>query len=101
MSNVGVIIRENLDFFKHDYQSLFPDLALASNAIAKGDWLFKYFAHPKVPIFAILAYLLFSKRLFVWIRETFQVQPKGSGLQFLTIIHSGILAVYSCWTFIN
>jgi hypothetical protein len=101
MSNIGVIIRENQEFLKHDYQSLFPDLASATNAIAKADWLFKYFAHPRVPIFAILAYLLFSKRVFVWIRDTFQIQPKGSALQCLTIVHSGILAVYSCWTFIN
>jgi hypothetical protein len=101
MSNVNLIIRENAEFFARDYSQLFPNLAVAVNSIGKADWLFQYFAHPKVPILAIIAYLLFSKQIFVWIRNTFNVQPKGASLQFLTILHSAILAIYSIWTFVN
>jgi hypothetical protein len=39
--------------------------------------------------------------VFNGIREKFNIQPKNASLQWLTILHSGALALYSLWTFVN
>ena len=80
------------DFLKADYNAMFK----FNSAI---DGLFQLFANPRVPVYAVILYLLLSKNLFTIIRRTFNVQPKGKALQWLVIVHSGILAVYSGWTF--
>lgn len=82
------------DFLTADYQAIF-------NLNTAADELFKLFAHPRVPVYAVIAYLLLSTPLFSAIRRTFNVQPKGNALQFIVIAHSGILAVYSGWTFVS
>lgn len=80
------------DFLKADYQAMFKFGSVIDN-------VFALFANPRVPIYAVMLYLLLSKNLFSAIRRVFNVQPKGKALQWLVIIHSGILAVYSGWTF--
>lgn len=77
-------INEFLDF---DYSSVFEK-----------DSFFSYFVSPVVPFAAVLLYLIVSKPLFKSIRLTFRLDPKGSILQNLTVVHSLILAVYSGWT---
>lgn len=102
MSNAAVIIRQTSEFFTTDYNSLFPDGSLPNITSAfAGDSLFKHFASPRVPILAVLFYLMVSKKIFYFIRETFQIQPKGAVLQWITILHSAILAIYSGWTCYN
>lgn len=102
MSNSAVIVRNLADFLDLErYGALFPNNALSAPLLKSGDWLYTLFAHPRVPIFAILAYLLVSKSVFKMIRTTFNVQPKGPALQSITILHSAILAIYSGWTCYN
>jgi hypothetical protein len=76
------------DFFSFDYSSLKPSR----------DY-FKYFIHPSVPFISVFVYYFLSKHIFKWIRDTFKLAPKGPLISNLTIIHSFILASYSCWTF--
>lgn len=81
-------------FLSADYSSIFSkDTAV--------DRFFGLFANPWVPIISVLLYLTISDVVFDTIRTTFNVQPKGPALQFVTILHSLALAVYSGWTFVN
>jgi hypothetical protein len=79
-------------FLNADYEAIFQ-------LNTSFDDIFKLFAHPRVPVFAVIAYLVLSKPLFTVLRKTFNIQPKGNFMQFITITHSAILAVYSAWTF--
>eukprot|EP00599_Poterioochromonas_sp_BG-1_P002328 CAMPEP_0173147968 /NCGR_PEP_ID=MMETSP1105-20130129/9440_1 /TAXON_ID=2985 /ORGANISM="Ochromonas sp., Strain BG-1" /LENGTH=193 /DNA_ID=CAMNT_0014062533 /DNA_START=25 /DNA_END=606 /DNA_ORIENTATION=+ len=102
MSNAAVIVRTIKEFYElHRYDQLFPNDPTSPPALQGGDWLYSWFAHPRVPFLAVFAYLLLSKKFFGFIRDVFKVQPKGPALQWTTIIHSAILAVYSAWTCYN
>lgn len=59
---------------------------------------FKYFIHPLVPFSAVIFYLLFSKTICEFFRITFNINPKGNFIKVFTIVHSGLLTVYSAWT---
>jgi hypothetical protein len=67
---------------------------------ADAPW-FSWFTSPFVPVVSIILYLLVTKPFFAWLRTKFNIQPKGPGLQALTIIHSAALAIYSGWTAYN
>jgi hypothetical protein len=82
------------EFFSFNYSSLFTSNSPSDN-------LFRLFIHPIVPFGAVAFYLLFSNRIFNFIRVTFALEPKGSVIQSITILHSLLLAVYSLWTFVN
>lgn len=88
-------ITEIADFWTADYSNVFPNKDEAS------DRLFSMFAHPLIPFGAVVLYLLLSDSVFGWIRTTFNIQPKGTGLQMLTVTHSALLAIYSLWTFVG
>lgn len=90
-ANRSTVVSEVKDFFTIDYSSIFLD---------KYE-VFGYFTSPFVPIISVILYLILSKLLFNAIRITFDLQPKGNGLQKLTAIHNLILAVYSAWTFLH
>lgn len=75
------------EFLSFDYSSVFEKHSF-----------FSYFVSPIIPFASVLLYLLLSKPLFRGIRSTFGLDPKGSILQNLTVVHSFILAVYSGWT---
>jgi hypothetical protein len=67
------------------------------------DWraLFSLFVHPAVPFGLVLAYWFLFAPVFTFIQKTFQIQSKGTFMQCVVVFHSGLLAVYSIWTFVN
>lgn len=81
-------------FLSADYSTLFGNDTVV-------DRVYGYFANPWVPIVSVILYLTISDVVFEAIRTTFNVKPKGSVLQCITILHSLALAVYSGWTFVN
>ena len=83
------------EFHSLDYSMIFPDKS--SNV----SLFYSYFTHPIVPFLSVFIYYTISKQFFAAIRKTFNIQPKSSGLQMITILHSSILAIYSGWTFLN
>jgi hypothetical protein len=82
------------DFLTADYSQQFP----GDDPVSR---VFNFFANPWVPIVSVVLYLALSDVVFEAIRKTFDIKPKGTGLQVLTIVHSLALAVYSLWTFVN
>lgn len=82
------------EFLTTDYSKVFGD----STPV---DRFFGFFANPAVPFISVLLYLAISDVVFEAVRKAFGVKPKGFVLQFVTILHSLALAVYSGWTFIN
>ena len=60
-----------------------------------------FFLHPFVPLTAVLMYWYLSAPVCQWVRRTFDLAPKGRFIQTVTILHSGALALYSLWTFVN
>jgi hypothetical protein len=74
---------------------------------AKGDSLdilrpyYGYFTHPVVAFAAVALYLLFSKTACDMVRNALGLKSDSSSIKLLTIVHSGLLAVYSGWTFYN
>ena len=82
------------EFLSADYSAVFGNDTPV-------DRFFSMFTSPWVPIASVLLYLVASDIVFETIRKTFNVQPKGSVLQLITIVHSLALAVYSGWTFVN
>jgi hypothetical protein len=83
------------DFLTADYGAIFPNDNTPVNK------LFTFFANPVVPVAAVVLYLLLSDAVFGFLRTTLGVQPKGTLMQFGTIIHSLALALYSLWTFVG
>lgn len=94
MSNQFTYVKKVEEFVSFDYQSLYSGTEIS-------DKVLNFFANPLVPILAVVLYLLLSNQICNWLRSTFKVQPKGFALQWIVIIHSAILAVYSGWTFVN
>ncbi len=82
------------DFFSTDFNQLYV-------TGSPSDQIFKIFANPLVPFLSVFLYLILSKWFFNLLRTSFNIQPKGAFMQFVTIGHSGILAIYSGWTFWN
>lgn len=82
------------EFAEFDYASIFKN----DTPVEK---FFALFAHPLVPIGAVVLYLLVSNAIFDGIRKAFNLEPRGPAIQFFTMLHSAILAVYSGWTFIG
>jgi hypothetical protein len=83
------------DFLNFDfYSTIYPE----NDSKVIGPF-FNFFGHPIVPLLSVFLYWNFSKLLFSTIKDRLKIQPKGSILQFLTILHSAILAIYSIWTF--
>ena len=91
MAAVATEIKEIADFMSADYNNVF-------NADTPIDKFYSLFTHPVVPFVSVALYLLLSDAVFGFIRTTFNIQPKGPGLQLLTITHSALLALYSMWT---
>lgn len=91
---MAVVITSIQDFVGANYEAIFSLNSPLDN-------VYKLFSHPRVPVYAVIAYLLLSTALFNAMRKAFNIQPKGPFMQFVTITHSAILAVYSGWTFYN
>ena len=81
---------EIADFAAFNYKTLYPN-----------NWFFDLFAHPAVPFVTAFLYFVLSKPIFNVIISIFKIDPKGAGLKHFITLHSGLLAVYSGWTFIN
>lgn len=84
----GVI--EVAEFLTYDYSRLYPD-----------NWFFDFFMQPAVPFVSVVLYLALSTPICQFLVKTFNVDPKSATLKSFITFHSGILAVYSGWTFIN
>ena len=78
------------EFLSFDYSTLYPD-----------NGFYDLFMHPLVPFLSVLIYLLFSGVVFRGIKDTFNLTPKGTVVQSITICHSAALALYSGWTAYN
>lgn len=87
-------ISELNHFLSADYAAIYPAETLV-------DKVFGFFANPWVPVVSVILYLALSDVVCEFIRTTFDIKPKGMGLQVLTVGHSLALAVYSLWTFLN
>lgn len=83
-------------FYSFDYDKVY----FASFKSKNIDDIIQYFLKPTTLFVLVLVYLLFSKLIFGWIRETFKIKPKGSIDNFVAL-HSFILAIYSGWTCYN
>lgn len=71
-----------------------------------------FFTKPVVPFLLVLCYLSGSKPFFNFIRESFNLKPKGGVIDVFTVIHSGkiyyythcyypiIIIIYSIFSFI-
>lgn len=62
---------------------------------------YPYFMPSFVPFGSVIVYLLFSKPVCDLLVKMFNINPKGSFLKTLIILHSSILALYSFWTCFN
>lgn len=78
------------DYFTFDYKTLYPD-----------NWFFDMFMQPVVPFVSVVLYLVLSKPVFNFIVTQFKISPKSAALKNFITLHSGLLAVYSGWTFVN
>lgn len=83
-------LTEYADFLTFDYKTLYPD-----------NWFFDMFMQPAVPFVSVVLYLLLSKPVFSFFINQFKISPKSPTLKNFITLHSGILAVYSGWTFVN
>lgn len=84
----GVV--EFADFATFDYNTLHPN-----------NWFFNFFAQPWVPFVSVLLYLVLSKPAINALMSTLKIAPDSKMLKAGIILHSGLLAVYSGWTFVN
>lgn len=89
--SIATRINTLAELFTHDYSTIFGN-------VNEVDRFYSLFVHPAVPLLAVTAYWFLSSPIFAGIRTMFGVQPKGAALQWLVIVHSAVLAVYSGWT---
>lgn len=83
------------EYLTYDYKSIFEE-----QGVSTGGGYFQYFAHPAVPIGAVICYLLFSKPVTCFVRDALKIQPKG-GIDSFVKLHNFILAIYSGWVCYN
>lgn len=83
-------ITEFNDFFDFNYHALYPN-----------NLIFDFFAQPWVPFLAVFLYVTLSKPVVNILISLFGIKPDNKLLKAGIILHSGILAVYSGWTFFN
>jgi len=71
------------------------------DGLYKENPVFNFFLQPYVPFVAVLLYMTLSKTVMQGMVSTFSISPKSPTLKAFITVHSGLLAVYSCWTFVN
>ena len=83
------------EYQTYDYMAIFEEKGVSS-----GGGLFHYFVHPAVPVVAVILYLILSKPVTCFVRDLFDIQPKGKIDNFVKL-HNSILAIYSGWVCYN
>lgn len=89
-----------------DVQKFFADAfaefeAIDYNGMHEKGTFFSYFMHPIVPFASVALYWFLSKPFFAGLRDSLKLDPKHPVLQWIVILHSAFLAVYSGWTCFN
>ena len=94
------VAKELSDFLTLDYASVVAGESATNLGI---DWrsIFALFVNPAVPFCLVLAYWFLSNVVFKFIQKTFKIESKGLFMQCVVVGHSGLLAIYSLWTFYN